>query len=76
MVKPKVEDETKEQKFKRIATARCQKILDDIRLLSNCANTSTYYYTQEDVIKIFSVIEKELKRVKGLFKKPKDEFSL
>jgi len=76
MVKPKVDGETKEDKFKRIATSRTQRILDDLRLLSNCANTGTYSYSQQDVNKIFSTIEKELKRVKGLFNKPKSEFSL
>jgi len=76
MVKPKVEGETKEEKFKRIATSRTQRILNDLRLLSNCANTSIYSYTHHEVNKIFSTIEKELKRVKGLFNKPKREFSL
>ena len=76
MVKPRVYGETKEQKFKRIATARTQRILNDLRLLSNCANRASYHYTQQDVNKIFSTIEKELKRIKALFNKPKNEFSL
>ena len=76
MVKPKINNETKEQKFKRIATARTLRILEDLRLLGNCANTSTYSYAQEEVSKIFSTIEKEIKRVKSLFDKPKVEFSL
>ena len=76
MVKPKVNGETKEEKFKRIATGRTLRILNDLRLLGNCANTSIYSYTQKDVNKIFSTIEKELKRVKILFNKPKEEFSL
>lgn len=76
MVKPKVDDETKEAKFKRIATARTLKVLEDLRLLGNCANTSTYSYTKDDVNKIFSTIEKELKRVKSLYDRPKIEFSL
>jgi len=76
MVKPKIDNETKEQKFKRIATARTLRILEDLRLLGNCANTSTYSYTQEEVSKIFSTIEKEIKRIKALFDKPKVEFSL
>ena len=76
MVKLKVDGETKEDKFKRIATSRTQRILDDLRLLGNCANTGTYSYSQQDVNKIFSAIEKELKRVRGLFNKPKSEFSL
>ena len=76
MPKIKVENETKEEKFKRIATARTKRILNDLRLLGNCANTSIYSYTEEDVNKIFSAIEKELKRVKALFNKPEEEFSL
>jgi hypothetical protein len=76
MVKPKVERETKNAKFKRIASGRTSRILEDLRLLGNCANTSNYAYTEVDVVKIFSAIEKELKRTKTLFNKPKTEFSL
>jgi hypothetical protein len=76
MVKVSVKDETKEDRFKRIASARTSRILDDLRLLGNCANTGTYSYSEEDVNKIFSVLEKESKRVKSLFNKPKTKFSL
>lgn len=76
MVKPKVDGETKQEKFKRIAAARTQRILENLRLLGNCANTRTYQYSKEDTNKIFSTIEKEVKRVKSLFDKPKVEFSL
>lgn len=76
MVKPKVEDETKNEKFKRIASGRTSRILEDLRLLGNCANPSNYEYMESDVARIFSVIEKELKRTKSLFNKPKTEFSL
>jgi hypothetical protein len=76
MVKPKVERETKNAKFKRIASGRTSRILEDLRLLGNCANTGNYTYTENEVTKIFSAIEKELKRTKSLFDKPKTEFSL
>ena len=76
MVKPKVDGETKQDKFRRIATARTVRILEDLRLLGNCANTNTYSYNGQDTNKIFSTIEKEVKRVKSLFDKPKVEFSL
>jgi Fe-S cluster biogenesis protein NfuA len=75
-MKPKVQNETKEEKFKRIASARTGRILNDLRLLGNCANTSSYQYTNNDVEKIFTAIEKEYKRVKTLFTKSKTEFSL
>ena len=76
MVKPKIEGETEKERFKRIATARTVRILQDIRLLSNCANRGYYVYSPNDVSKIFNSIEKETKRVKSLFEKGDDEFSL
>lgn len=76
MVKPKVHGETKHEKFKRIAAARTLRTLEDLRLLGNCSNRSTYNYNTEYVNKIFSAIDKEVKRVKSLFNKPKVEFSL
>jgi pyruvoyl-dependent arginine decarboxylase (PvlArgDC) len=76
MVKPKVAEETSENRFKRIATSRTIRILNDIRLLGNCSNTRSYSYTKEETDRIFSTIEKEMKRVKTMFDKPKTEFSL
>jgi hypothetical protein len=67
MVKKRVENETKEEKFKRIASARANRILDDLRLIGNCSNRSLYNYSDTDVNKIFSTIEKETKRIKLMF---------
>jgi hypothetical protein len=76
MVKPKVAEETAENRFKRIATARTVRLLNDIRLLGNCSNKGNYSYTKEEVDKIFSTIEKDVKRVKMMFDTPETEFSL
>jgi len=54
----------KTERFKRVAENRTNKIIDQIRLLGNCANKSNYEYTDEDVRKIFSAIENELKNTK------------
>jgi len=59
--------ETKREKFVRLAEARTNKIIDMIRLLGNCANKSNYDYTDADIQKIFSTIEKELKNTKTKF---------
>ena len=61
--------ETKREKFVRLAEARTNKIIDMIQLLGNCSNLSTYEYTQQDVDKIFSAIESELKEAKKKFAK-------
>ena len=57
----------KSERFIRIAENRTNKILDDLRLLGNCANRSIYEYSEEDVKKIFLIIEQELKKIKSKF---------
>ena len=52
--------ETPNEKFKRIAYARTQKIISMIELLGNCSNNYVYEYSQEEVNKIFNAIETEL----------------
>lgn len=59
--------ESKKDRFVRIAEARTNKIIDMIRLLGNCANKGNYEYSEEDIKKIFSAIEAELKTAKGKF---------
>ena len=36
-------EESKHEKFVRLAEARTNKIIDTLQLLGNCANTSSYY---------------------------------
>ena len=40
-------NETKREKFVRLAEARTNKIIDMLQLLGNCSNSSTYEYTQQ-----------------------------
>ncbi len=59
--------ETKRECFVRLAEARTNKILDMLRLLGNCSSRSNYEYTDEDIKKIFTAIEKEVKNTKNKF---------
>lgn len=59
--------ETKRERFVRIAEARTNKILDMMRLLGNCANRGNYEFSDSDVAKIFSTLERELKLTKMKF---------
>lgn len=68
--------ESKNDKFRRIATKRTNEILDKIRVLSNCSNRTSYDYDQEDVRKIFGAIESQLKITKAKFTERNDEFKL
>ncbi len=61
--------ETKREKFVRLAEARTNKIIDMLQLLGNCSNSSAYDYTQQDVEKIFSAIEQEMREAKKRFNK-------
>jgi hypothetical protein len=59
--------ESKADRFKRIASKRTEKVLDSLRKLGNCSNKGVYAYSDEDISKIFSAIDSELKRIKVLF---------
>ena len=60
-------EETRKERFKRIASKRTNEVLDKIRILGNCANKSSYDYTDEEVNKIFFEIDKQLKLIKARF---------
>ena len=49
------ENETKNEKFLRIATSRVNAIIDKLDILSNCAG-SNYEYTEEQVETMFQAI--------------------
>ncbi len=68
----------KREKFKRVASRRTDVVLNDLRLLGNCSNKSTYNYTEEDVRKIFVAIDEQLRITKARFKgkRPKKKFKL
>ena len=62
-------EETKRDKFVRIAEARTNKIINMIQLLGNCSNQSLYEYSQKDVNKIFNTIQAELDEAKKRYSK-------
>mgnify|MGYP001263316011 FL=1 len=70
------ERETKREKFVRLAEARTNKIIDMLQLLGNCSNSSAYDYSQEDVDKIFSAIESEVKEARKKFNKIESKKSI
>lgn len=68
-----MEKETRHERFKRLASKRTNEILEKIRILGNCSNKSSYEYTEKEVNKIFSEIEKQLKLTKAKFLRGKRE---
>jgi len=69
--------EPRKDRFKRLAALRTNAVLKRIKVLGNCANRQIYEYTEEDVQKIFSEIERKLRETKAKFRFTKqDEFTL
>lgn len=66
-------NETPEERFKRIATVRTNAVLDKLRILGNLSNRQAYSYSEEDINKIFSTINKQLKEVRVKFNSRKQE---
>ncbi len=60
-------EETRHERFQRIAESRTNRIIDQLRLLGNCSNRSNYEYSEDEVKKIFSAIESEIRAQKSRF---------
>ena len=63
------DNETKRERFVRLAENRTNKIINMVQLLGNCSNTSIYEYSDADVEKIFSAIENSVREAKRKFVK-------
>ena len=68
-----MKNESKQDRFKRIASKRTNEVLEKVRILGNCANKNSYEYTETEVNKIFAEIEKQLKLMKAKFSEVKKE---
>lgn len=62
----------KKERFKRLAVYRTNEVLKKLRVLGNCSNRSAYEYSEEEVNKIFSEIERRTKEIKSKFHFNKD----
>lgn len=65
-----MENETKQQRFKRIAEKRVQNILNGIKSLSQCANPRIYTWDDKQLQKIWNAIDQELILCKESFSDP------
>lgn len=52
--------EMKENRFRRIAGARVNKIINMLKLLGNCSHTGNYSYTKQQVEEIFGRLRSEV----------------
>ena len=53
--------------FVRLAENRTEKALKTIKLIGNLSNSTNYSYTNDDIDKIFTALNKELRDTKAKF---------
>lgn len=68
-------DETKSDKFKRLAIARVNKTLAAINQIGQLSTKANYEYTPEQVVKILDTLGEALNKIEASFegKKPAEE---
>ena len=59
--------ETPEQRFKRIAERRANKILKELNILSHCGDRKNYDYEEEQVNAIFEAINSAVQKARSKF---------
>lgn len=70
-------NETKKERFKRLASLRTNIVLKRLKILGNCSNRQIYNYSKEEVDKIFDEISRNLREVRSRFHfLSKEEFKL
>ena len=61
-------NETKEQRFQRLAEQRVNGIIDKLRVLSQLSNKNNYDYTDVQIEAIFKALQKELNDTRSKFR--------
>jgi len=60
-------NETPEERFKRLATSRTNAVLDKLRIIGNLSNRQLYSYSEEDIERIFNAINRQMREVRAKF---------
>lgn len=58
----------KREAFVRLATKRTNAVIERLRILGNCSNPYAYEYTEDDVKRVFTAIEREVRETRARFK--------
>ena len=65
-----MKNESKEERFKRVAEKRVQNVIRGIRSLSQLSNQKVYKWNNNQMEKIWKAIEKEINNCKKSFEEP------
>jgi hypothetical protein len=61
-------EESKNERFRRLAESRGNRLIREIMLLGNLANRKNYSYSDEEVEQLFAPIQRELDEVRSIFR--------
>ena len=71
------EQESKHDRFRRLAEQRVNRAIREMRLIGNLANRNNYEYTDGEVRALLSALERELKTTRAAFAvQRREEFHL
>lgn len=65
--------ETKNERFRRLAVARMNAALKQLKLIENLANRNNYEWTDEEAKKMVSALTKAVETIDKKFKKTESE---
>lgn len=63
-----IPNETQEEKFKRISHGRIKNVVDDLRKIASLSNKARYSYTDDEIEKMFTYLQRALDKTKDSFK--------
>lgn len=63
-------NETKRERFRRLASLRTNEVLRRLKVLGNCANRGVYDYKEDEIRRIFLTIEGRVRETKARFHFP------
>ena len=61
-------EQSKNQKFRRLASSRTGKITDELRKIGNLASRTNYEYSDEEIETLFSFLQERLDEAREMFK--------
>jgi hypothetical protein len=69
-------DESRRSRFRRLANKRVNNLMSQIRVLGNLSNKSYYDFRDDDIRKMFKVIDEQIRVTKSKFKAGSHKFRL
>jgi len=64
---PQRVSESRNERFRRLAASRGDRLIREISLLGNLANRKNYEYSEDEVDALFGPIEAELREIRAQF---------